>query len=75
MSPDAIPWLFCSILCLLPGAIAAAVHFGLRAFTARNPSLDVHESVDENGLKRTHAELVMLSREDRKARRHARREE
>ena len=68
MTPETIPWLLCGAVCLLPLLVGVTAFFALVTITNRNPSMDVSNWKDEEGRKHIHAELVMLTREEKKFR-------
>jgi hypothetical protein len=68
MSPDAIPWILCSVICIIPAAIGTGAFFGWSQFTNRIPTRIVYKFLDDDGREHTVTEWVMLTREEKKFR-------
>jgi hypothetical protein len=66
MSPQTIPWILCSALCLLPIAIGSGTYAAWKIFTNRYPTLDTSGYTDSDNRKHVLIEFVMLTREERK---------
>lgn len=69
MSPQAIPWLLCGALCLLPLCVGSGSFFILGVITNRHFTLERSVHMDEDGIKHIHTELTWLTREELKSRR------
>jgi hypothetical protein len=70
MSPQAIPWLLCGALCLLPLVVGSGSFILLRFITNQHPTLERSSHVDEDGIKHTIIELTSLTREELKVHKH-----
>ena len=68
MSPEAIPWILCSSICIIPALVGTSAYFAWTLFTNRSPSRDVSTWQDDQGRKHITTEWIMLSREEKKFR-------
>jgi len=66
MSPEIIPWLMCSGLCILPLLIGTGAYYFWIFFTNKIPTRNQVNYIDDDGRKHTITEWVMLSRKDKK---------
>jgi len=66
MSPEAIPWILCGSLCLLPALIGSGVFYSLSLFLNRYPTRDTTTYLDDDGRKHVVTEWAMLTREEKR---------
>jgi hypothetical protein len=66
MSPQVIPWLLCSLFCIIPVVIGSLTFYLWIQFTNRMPRRDITSYTDDVGRIHTVTEWVNISREELK---------
>lgn len=66
MNPNAVPWLLCGALCILPLGLGTAAWFAWQVITNRYPVRQVSR-YEEGGRTVVRTEWSLITREDKRA--------